>query len=302
VKPGKRVTRAGIFHLLVVYFVWGSTYLAIRVGVRSGSGFPPFTFGALRVITAGVLLLGWGKIKGGSWKLSRRDLITLLGSGLLLWIGGNGLILWAEREIDSGLTALILATTPIWVSLLDALLDRRVPSRQLIASLATGFLGILILSWPGLTSGIQADVQSPAAVIRASMFWSGGIVLQSRRPPAPNTQISSGYQQLFGGAAFVILALCFQEPVPDPSPQAWLAFGYLLVFGSLLDFTSFITALQVLPTQIVITYAYVNPVIAVFLGWILLGEEVTVLTLGGAGLVLLGVAGVFQERRRRRKK
>lgn len=298
----KEVTTVGILHLLIVYLVWGSTYLAIRVGVRNGSGFAPFTFGAMRVITAGVFLLLWGKFRGGKWKLSWGDLLMLAGSGLLLWVGGNGLVVWAEQEIESGITALILATVPIWVSLIEAILDRRPASPRMILALSVGFLGIVVLSVPLLNSGIQANIGYTGAIILASLFWSCGMVLQSRRPTARNLQISSGYQQLFGGAGFLILALLFKEPLPQPSPQAWLAFGYLVVFGSLLAFTSFITVLQLLPTKIVITYAYVNPVIAVFLGWIILGEQITWWTVGGAFLVLLGVAGVFRERVRSQRK
>jgi drug/metabolite transporter (DMT)-like permease len=295
----REITPGGLFHLVIVYLVWGSTYLAIRVGVREGSGFPPFTFGALRVVTAGFLLLLWCRLRGGSWKLGRRDLITLLSSGLLLWIGGNGLVLWAEQKLDSGLTALILSSVPIWVAVLDALIDLRFPSWRVILSLLIGFSGILILSYPVFQSGIRADMESITAVVLASLFWSGGLVIQNRRPPRVNLQISSGYQQLFGGIAFTLLAVIFQEPRPAPDSSAWLAFGYLLIFGSLIAFTSFVTILQVLPVRVATTYAYVNPVIAVALGWLLLGEPITPWTVGGAALVLIGVAGVFRARRKK---
>lgn len=298
---GREVTPGGLIHLVIVYLVWGSTYLAIRVGVREGSGFPPFTFGALRVVTAGILLLLWGKLRGGSWKLEGRDLITLLSSGLLLWIGGNGLVLWAEQQLDSGLTALILSSVPIWVAVLDAVIDLRLPSWRVILSLLIGFAGILVLSYPVFQAGIRGDRESITAVVLASLFWSGGLVIQSRRPPRVNLQISSGYQQLFGGAAFILLAGIFSEPRPHPDPSAWLAFFYLLIFGSLIAFTSFVTILQVLPVPIAATYAYVNPVIAVVLGWLLLGEPVTLWTVSGAALVLIGVAGVFRERRLMKK-
>jgi drug/metabolite transporter (DMT)-like permease len=297
VQTKKEVTTRGLVHLVIVYLVWGSTYLAIRVGVREGSGFPPFTFGALRILTAGFLLLLWGRWKGGSWKLDRRDAVTLIASGLLLWIGGNGLVLWAEQELDSGLTALILSSVPIWVAVLDAVIDRGLPSWRVIAALLVGFLGIVVLSFPVFQAGIRADRQSILAVILASLFWSAGLVVQSRRPPRVNLQISSGYQQVIGGAAFVLLAGLFREPLPDPDASAWLAFAYLLIFGSLVAFTSFVTILQVLPVEIATTYAYVNPVIAVGLGWLLLDEPITLWTFSGAALVLIGVAGVFRERK-----
>lgn len=293
----KEITTSGLVHLVIVYLVWGSTYLAIRVGVREGSGFPPFTFGAMRILTAGFLLLLWGRWRGGRWKLDRRDAVTLISSGLLLWIGGNGLVLWAEQKLDSGLTALILSSVPIWVAVLDAVIDKGLPSWRVIAALLVGFLGIVVLSFPVFQAGIQADRQSILAVILASLFWSAGLVVQRRRPPRVNLQVSSGYQQLIGGAAFVLLAVFFREPLPDPDPSAWLAFAYLLVFGSLVAFTSFVTILQVLPVEVATTYAYVNPVIAVGLGWLLLDEPITLWTVSGAVLVLIGVAGVFRERK-----
>jgi len=292
----KEITPAGLLNLFIVYIVWGSTYLAIRVGVREGAGFPPFTFGFLRVAIAGIILLLWSKLRGYSIKLTRRDFFTLLGSGLLLWIGGNGLILIAEQRIDSSLAALIVASTPIWVAVFEALLDKKLPTWRTVVALLIGFTGILILSFPILSSGVEADALSVFMVLAASVSWGLGSILQSRRPTKLSTGVSSGYQQLMGGLAFGIFALAFQEPRPNPTPEAWLAWGYLLIFGSFLAFTSYVTVLQMLPTKIVMTYSYVNPVIAMFLGWLLLQEPITTWTIGGAGLVLLGVAGVFRER------
>ncbi len=294
----KEITPAGLLNLFVVYIVWGSTYLAIRFGVREGAGFPPFTFGFLRVATAGVLLLLWGKFRGKAISLTWRDFLTLLGSGLLLWIGGNGLVVLGEQRIDSSLAALIISSTPIWVAAYEAVLDKRLPSWRTVAALLVGFSGILVLSFPIFISGVQADARSVFMIVGASLSWGLGTVLQSRRPTQLSTVVSSGYQQLIGGIAFGILALVFREPRPTPIPEAWLALAYLLVFGSLLAFTSYVTALQILPTKIVMTYPYVNPVIAMFLGWLLLREPITPWTIGGAGLVLLGVAGVFRERRK----
>ena len=115
-------------HLGIVYLVWGSTYLAIRVAVREGSGFPPFSMGATRVILAGLLLLGWAALSRKRVRPSRRELLILAGSGLLLWSVGNGLVIWAEQRADSALAALVIGTTPIWAVLIEAALDRRRPS------------------------------------------------------------------------------------------------------------------------------------------------------------------------------
>jgi len=289
----RKVTPAGLIHLFIVYFVWGSTYLAIRIGIRSGAGFEPFWFGGMRVFTAGIILLGWGLIRGKNLRLSKKDLLILAGSGFLLWIGGNGLVVWAEQQVNSGIAALVVATIPIWVAFLDSILDSRIPTLPVILSLIVGFLGIFILSLPVLTSGIRADLLSILALLLASFSWSAGLVLQTRHPVALNRGVSSGYQQLFGGIFFAVIALIVREPLPTPTTQAWLAWGYLVIFGSVIAFTSFVTALQILPTRLVTTYSYVNPVIAVLLGWLILSEPITYWTIAGGVLVLIGVTGIY---------
>jgi drug/metabolite transporter (DMT)-like permease len=290
----RKVTPAGLIHLFIVYFVWGSTYLAIRIGIRSGAGFEPFWFGGMRVFTAGIILLGWGLLRGKDLRPSKKDLLILAGSGFLLWIGGNGLVVWAEQQVNSGIAALVVATVPIWVAFLDSILDSRIPTLKVILSLIIGFSGIFILSLPVFTSGIRADLLSILALLLASFSWASGLVLQTRHPVALSRGVSSGYQQLFGGIFFALIALIVQEPLPTPTTQAWLAWGYLVIFGSVIAFTSFVTALQILPTRLVTTYSYVNPVIAVLLGWLILGEPITYWTIAGGVLVLIGVTGIYR--------
>jgi len=299
VKDKKEITPAGLAHLFVVYFVWGSTYLAIRVGIRSGSGFEPFWFGGLRVLAAGTILILWGLIRGKKIQPSGRDLLILAGSGLLLWIGGNGLVILAERRVDSGLAALIVSITPIWVALIESVIDKRMPSARFIIALLIGFGGVSILSYPVLASGIKADVLSIIFLLLAALSWSTGLVLQTRKPVDLARGVSSGYQQLFGGIFYVIIALVVGEKLPTPTIEAWFAWGYLVVFGSLLAFTSFVSALQILPTNLVTTYAYVNPVIAVLLGWVILREPITPWTVAGGLFVILGVMGIFRENKER---
>lgn len=292
------LNRSGLFHLFIVYVVWGSTYLAIRVGVREGSGFTPFMLGAMRSLTAGgiLLVLAWaGKQR---LRLKAGEYLALAGSGLLLWWGGNGLVMLAEVRADSGITALIISGVPIWVMIMEAVLDRRRPSLLAAASLLIGLAGIALLSLPLLLSGIQADALSVALLLSASVSWSLGSMLQSRSRLRLTPTVTSAYQLLAGGVGFALTALALQEPLPHPIPEAWLAWGYLVVFGSLIAFTSYIQAIELLPMRIVATYSYVNPIIAVALGWAILGERITVYTLLGAALVLLGVTGVFRARGR----
>ncbi len=294
----KKVTWSGMLNLFVVYFVWGSTYLAIRVAVREGSGFPPFALGALRVLPAALILIAWGAATHKRIMISRQEFVTLLFSGLLLWLGGNGLVNWSEQRADSSVAALTIAATPIWVAIIEAILDRRMPSVRFIGALLIGFSGIAVLSWPVLRTGIRADILSILGLLAAGFSWGSGTILQSRRPVGVQSAVSAGYQQLFGGIGFLLIFVLSNEPAPNPVPEAWWAWGYLVVFGSIFSFTAYVRAVELLPTSVVMTYPYVNPVIAVFLGWVILNEPITTWTLAGAVLVLLGVAGIFHERRR----
>ena len=286
----------GLLNLMVVYLVWGSTYLAIRVAVREGAGFPPFMMGATRVLLAGGILLLWAGLTGKRLHLTRQELFVVAGSGLLLWFGGNGLLVWAEQRAASSYAALVIASTPVWVATIESLLDRRSPSWLLLGSLVIGFVGIGVLTVPVLRAGGSGDLSAAAALLLGALSWGTGSVLQSRRRVDLPHRVNAGYQQVFGGIGFVLAALVFREPLPTPSSQAWLAWIYLVVIGSVFAFTAYVQALRLLPTSVVMTYAYVNPVIAVILGWLILREPISIWTVAGAGLVLLAVAGVFRDR------
>lgn len=289
-----KINRLGLVHLLVIYLIWGSTYLAIRVAVREGAGFTPFALGAMRALLAGGVLLLWGALKKDRLRLTKVELLTLASAGVLLWVLGNGLVMFGEKRADSGITALIIAGVPIWVSVIEAIWDRKLPSFLLIGSLLLGACGIILLTMPLLMTGVKADVFSVIALIAASISWATGTFIQSRNKIHLSPQVNSGYQMLFGGIGFLITALAIKEPLPNPIPEAWAAWGYLVVFGSIIAFTSYIQALHLLPTRIVTTYSYVNPIIAVILGALILGEKITHWTVGGAALVLIGVMGVFR--------
>ena len=286
----------GLVNLAVVYVVWSSTYLAIRVAVREGAGFPPFTLGLLRMLVAGILLLIWAKMRGARLIPTRKEFLVLMGSGLLLWPVANGLVNWAEQHADSGIAALTVASAPIWTALIETILNRRTPSLRLILSLLTGFGGIVLLSMPSLLAGATANALAILALLFASFCWSGGSVLQNRRPVGLSPRVSAGYQHMIGGAGFLVIVLLLQEPKPNPTPSAWWAWGFLVVFGSFIAFTAFVISLQKLPIRVTMTYAYVNPVGAMILGALILHEPITLWTLGGALFVLLGVVGVFRDR------
>ncbi|MFH0882104.1 MAG: EamA family transporter [bacterium] len=298
---GRDLPLAGLFYLFVIYLVWGSTYLAIRVAVRGEGGFEPFTLGALRLLPASLILLMIARFRRSRLRPTRSEFITLTLSGLLLWIGGNGLVNWAEQRADSGYTALIVGALPMWTALYEAILDRRTPSMRLAGGLLVGFMGLGVLTYPEIHGGHHADALSVLALLAAPMFWGMGMILMARRPVKLGSMAIAGWQQLIGFVGFVIMLTLTGEKWHTPTAAAWGGWAYLVVAGSLIAFTSFMKVLKLLPTSIVSTYAYVNPVIAVFLGWLILRESLTFNTLVGATLVLLGVAGVFDDRRHRQR-
>ena len=291
-----RISTSGLLNLIIVYVVWGSTYLAIRVAVRPGSGIPPFTLGFGRVVLAGMVLLGWSLIRKKKVRINRSELLILAASGLLLWTAGNGLVAWSEQRVDSSIAALLVATVPLWTTLFESILDRKLPSFMLTLSIMIGFSGTALISIPTLQNGTGADALSILALVISPASWALGSIIQNRRHVSLEPVTSSAYQQLFAAVGFAVLVFVTDEPLPDPSREAWLAWAYLLIFGSVIAFTSYVKVLQLLPMSIAMTVAYVNPVIAVILGAMILGESITITTVAGAALVLVGVAGVFRAR------
>jgi drug/metabolite transporter (DMT)-like permease len=294
-KPASALDPFGLLNLFVVYLVWSSTYLAIRIAVREGSGFPPFTMAFMRAALGGTILLLISALTRQRVKLSRQELFVVAASGILLWVGGNGLVTFAEQRAESGLAALLVAASPIWAAVIEAFIDRKLPSGLLTLSLLVGFGGIAVLTAPALMTGVRADVIAVLALITAPITWASGSVLQARRPVQLSPRVSSAYQMLFGALAFLVPIYLNREPLPTPERNAWLAWMYLVIFGTL-AFISYVIALRRLPTRIVMTYAYINPVLAVLLGYFVLEEQITAWTIGGSMLVLLGVAGIFRER------
>jgi len=285
-------------HLLIVYIVWGSTYLGIRVAVQEGSGFPPMIMSATRVFAGSLILVALARfIQKQSLRLTKEEWIVLSVSGLALWWGGNGLVAIAEMTVPSGYAALIIACTPIWVAIIESILDKKRPSVFLVISLLIGVAGIAVLNWPAIIAGNLNDLKGLLLLIIAGLSWGAGSIYQKRKNIHTTPEISSAVQQFTGGIGLLITSFIISEPTMNPVPSAWWAWGYLIIFGSVIAFTSFVKALKLLPPNIVFTYAFVNPVVAVILGFILLGEPITKWTLAGASLVLVGVLGVFKEQK-----
>ena len=293
---GRSSSVKGFLHLSVVYVVWGSTYLAIRFAVREGGGFPPFALGAARILIAGLVLLAWGALRGMRLRLMRSELATLAIAGLLMWPGTNGLVNWAEQRADSAYAALLMGALPIWMAVIESMLDRRRPSWRLAVSLLVGFIGLGLLTVPRLMAAGWADMWSILALLVAPITWAIGSLLQTRRPVGTTPLVSAAYLHLFGAIGFLAIWLAAREPFPTPSLTAWGAWGYLVVAGSIAGFTSFVRVLRMLPMSVVTTYAYVNPLVAVILGWVFLREPITPIILSGMGLIMIGIWGIFREK------
>ncbi len=288
--------RKGLAALFSLYVIWSSTYLALSIAVGE-DGFSPFFMVALRTAAAGALLLAFAALRKEAVRPGLADFVILVPAGLLLWLGGNGLITWSLQRIDSGYAALSVGTLPLWTTLIDSIADHRRPSPGLILSLLLGFSGLLILNGSTLSRVPPQDIGRVIALFCAPVFWSLGSVLQARRPVAVSSIASAGWQQLIASVGFLVATAIFETPVLPDGRGPWIAFVYVTVFGGLVAFTAYIFCLQVLSPTLAVSYAFVNPVIAVFLGWFFLDETVHGSTFVSAALIFAGVAGIIRFRR-----
>jgi len=275
-----------------IYLLWGATFLAIRFAIET---IPPFLMAGVRFLSAGAILYGWCRGAGVPCPERRhwKDAALL---GALLFLGGNGGISWSEQYVPSGLAALIIATIPIWMAVLGWLW--RIgppPGAGTWAGLALGFAGIALLVGPSGTSGGEAvSLPGAAVLILASALWAGGSLISRTARLPSHPLMATSMQLLCGGAFLVALGLGAGEGrLLDPtsvSLRSWLALAFLVLFGSVVTFSAYIWLLRVSTPARVSTYAYVNPVVALYLGWGWAGEPVTARTLLATLVILAGVA------------
>jgi len=284
---------SGYFYLGVIYLVWGTTYLAMRLGVGPASGFPVFGFGAVRCLAAAGLLLLLAAVRAQRLRLDRPEAFRLAFTGLSMWLGAHGLVLIAEKTVGSGLAAITVSTSPLWVLILGGVWERRLPDPRHLAFVAAGLAGIGLLAFPEFSRPAGSSLPAFGLLLVAPVVWAYCALYLQRQKWRLSILAVSGYQHLFGGMGFLALALVSREPRPAPTVAAWAALGFLVVFGSVIAYTSYLKALTLLPARLVTTNTYVNPVIAVFLGWLLLGETVSVRALAAMVLVLVSVAGIL---------
>lgn|SRR5574341_799711 len=274
--------------LIALYIVWGSTYLAIRFAVES---IPPFMSAGLRFLISGAILLVWRRAVGDTLP-TRNQWKSLTIVGVLLLLGGNGLVSFAEQRIASGIAALIVGTVPLWLVLIEALRPGGVkPNWQAILGLLIGFSGIYLLIGPSeLTGRLQFDTIGTLAVIAASFIWSIGSIYSRGADVPKSTLMMTGGEMLMGSLALFIVSALTGEwrgfSFAQVSVSSWLGLAYLISFGSLIGFVSYGWLLQNAPVPLVATYAYVNPLVAVFLGNVLAQEPLTPRTLIAAGIII----------------
>jgi drug/metabolite transporter (DMT)-like permease len=275
----------------IIYFVWGSTFLAIRVGVRE---VPPLLLAALRFLISGLVLYGWTMLRGER-SPSRRQWMSAFLLALLIFVFDYGLLFWAEQRVPSGLAAVMMATIPVFMALSEIIILRtqRLTLRLALA-LLIGIAGVAVLVSRSLNlGGAPIDRTGALALILGAISWSIASALTRKLPLPSSKVVSSAAQMLAGGVLLTMASAIFGEfPRFHPSSvslAAWLSLVYLIVAGSIAGFTAYVWLIHHESPTKVGTYAYVNPVVAVILGYFLAGEELGPRTILGTAFVLVSV-------------
>ncbi len=266
-----------ILALASVYVIWGSTYLAMAYAVKE---LPPFLMASLRFSAAGIVMFAIARRRGVPMP-PLREWLRIAPIGVLLFVGGNGFVAYAERTVSSGGAAVVCATMPLWVGVLGAVMNRRDrPSQREWIALLLGFAGVVVLMGGPSLAGDTIDV---VTIMFAPIAWALGSVLARRLPASPTTNdpfMLPALQMLTGGIALAIAGLGAGERIPtDASSNSWLALGYLWVFGSLIGFTAYSWLLRNARPVVATSYAYVNPILAVIAGAVISSEPLGVTTL-----------------------
>lgn len=292
-------TKALMAYLAVCFF-WGSTYLAIRIGVMD---FPPFVFVGIRHSLSGTIMLLYAFTRKKPFPKEKSDIVLNAMVGLFMLMGANGLVTYAEQWVDSGVTSLMVSLVPVYIVLIELLVLRIVKVNwQVISGLAMGFLGVYLLVRP--SSGIQIiDIRGMVILIIATMLWAVGSILSTRSRSKDTIIANIGIQMLSGGIGCFILSVMtggiFDFTL---TPRVWGALAYTITFGSIVGFSSYIYLLQKWPAAKAGTYAYVNPVVAVILGAIVLSEPITGSMIIGMLIILSSVFIVQRSKGKKRVK
>jgi drug/metabolite transporter (DMT)-like permease len=278
----------------IVYIVWGSTYLGIALAIET---MPPLFMSAARFLAAGAIL--YALTARGGVRPGRREWLWATATGVPLLALGNGGVTWAQQTVPSGIAALLIATVPLWIALLDRLVWGRRLGLQATIGIAVGFVGVALLVRPG-GSG-EADLVGAITLVLAALAWATGTLLsRGAALPAGGPLQAAAMQMLVGGTALVFGGVAAGEldevQLEQTTLESSLAFLYLVVFGSILAYTCYQWLLRNTRTSLVATYAYVNPVVAVALGWVWLDERISARTLLAGAIVLGAVAVIVSAR------
>ncbi|HUP90456.1 MAG TPA: EamA family transporter [Longimicrobiales bacterium] len=273
-----------------IYIIWGSTYLAIKYGIET---FPPFALGAVRFLFAGIILFAWARWRSDV-KLQRVHWLHAFFIGMLMLGVGNGAVVWSEQRIPSGIAALIVAIIPLMVVVIEWVRPGgRRPRALVLVGVLVGLGGLALLVGPSFGSGGAIDLTGVGVLLIGSLAWSIATVFgkQAKVPGYP--PITSAMQLLSGGVCLTVLSLSAGEGpkliAMDVTTKGVLSVLYLAIFGSIVAFSAFSWLMRTANSARISTYAYVNPVVAMLLGWLFANEEMTVRTLIAAGVVLAGV-------------
>jgi drug/metabolite transporter (DMT)-like permease len=289
---GRVSTSSLVLAFAAIYLIWGSTYLGIRYAVET---IPPLLMMAARHFTAGVILYAWLRLRGTPAPLGMHWRNAAIAGGFF-FLGSHGTLAWAEQKVPSGLAALLCATLPLWIVLLSRLMRKKDDlSGRVIAGLVLGFGGVAVLIGPAaLHSDRDLSLFSAAVVLLCAFLWAAGTMYTQSASLPSSSSLSSAMQMIMGGLLLCTVGLATGESTrlhfSALTLKSVLALAYLTVFGSLVAFTAFTWLHKVSSPTRNSTYAYVNPVIAVFVGWLLAGEAVGFRTLAATAIILSGVA------------
>ena len=274
------------FAFFAIYFLWGSTYLSIRIAVAT---VPPLFAAGIRFVIAGVVLYAWSRLRGVP-EPNRTGWRNLSIMGALMFVAPYAGLFWAEKTIPSGVASVLVATIPLFTALFEIFIFKKESLQlSLVGSIALGLVGVITLvSAPAIG---RANLLPCLAILGAEISWSFGTVLSKNLYLPESKLMSSGGQMLTGGLMLLLISFAIGElhPFPHISLRAGAAIAYLIVAGSLVAFTAYMWLLGRMPTTKVASYAYVNPVVALAFGWWLGGESITPTTLVGTALVLVSV-------------
>ena len=289
-------------NMAVIYVIWGSTYFGIAVAIQT---IPPFLMASLRFVIAGVILLAFDLVRhpeARRWPTRRQLIDSAIVGGLLLGIG-NGFVSLGERTVPSGIAAILIAMMPLWFALLGWIYLRQRLPRIVVGAIGLGFLGTALLVWPAGEGANRFDAGGILVLFLAPLGWAhGSIYAAGRAKLPPSAWTASGLQMLAGAAFTLVEALVVGEPAAfDPSKvslESALAVAYLVIFGSMLAYTTYGWLLRNAPLSLVGTYAYINPIVAIALGTVFLHEQISVRTVLAAGVILVAVAIIVSARGR----